>query len=74
VALNDAGRPKEAVQALESALAQNPYDRDLLLALAQYAAQANRRDAAADYAKRLVALDPQNEDFARLAGQLGVLR
>jgi tetratricopeptide (TPR) repeat protein len=72
VALNDAGRQKEALAALKAALDRHPNDRELLLALAQFAAQAGERAGAADYAKRLIALDPENAGYARLAAQLGV--
>jgi tetratricopeptide (TPR) repeat protein len=72
VALNDAGRQMEALAALKAALDRHPNDRELLLALAQFAAQAGERAGAADYAKRLIALDPENAGYARLAAQLGV--
>jgi tetratricopeptide (TPR) repeat protein len=72
VALNDAGRRKEALAALGAALDRHPNDRELLLALAQLAAQAGDRAGAADYARRLIALDPENAGYASLAAQLGV--
>jgi tetratricopeptide (TPR) repeat protein len=71
VALNDAGHMSDALGALEAALQRHPYDRDLLLALARYAAQAGRREQAAGYASRLREIEPENLDYARLAAQLG---
>ncbi|MFO1399077.1 MAG: multiheme c-type cytochrome [Burkholderiales bacterium] len=70
VALNDAGKPQDALKALRAVLAQHPYDRDTLAALAQFTA-ASDRAAAQGYAKTLVALDPENPGYARLAASLG---
>jgi len=70
VALNDAGDPKRALQVLETALTRQPNDRDLLSGLALYMAKAGQRDAALGYAKRLVALDPENPEYAQLAARL----
>ncbi|NIO39607.1 MAG: tetratricopeptide repeat protein, partial [Burkholderiales bacterium] len=36
VALNDTGKPAEAIVLLKDALSRNPYDRDLLHVLASY--------------------------------------
>lgn len=71
VALNDTGRRAEAIKVLRAALTRNPYDREVLHALALYenaageAAQARRR------VKLLAELEPENQNFARLADQLG---
>ncbi len=70
VALNDSGKPQEAVKVLRGVLAQHPYDRDVLAALAQFTA-ASDRAAAQGYAKTLVTLDPENSGYARLAASLG---
>ena len=70
VALNDAGDPRRALSVLEAALKRQPYDRDLLSGLALYAAKAGQRDAALGYAKRLVALDPENREYAQLVARL----
>jgi Flp pilus assembly protein TadD len=70
VALNDAGDSKRALKVLETALARQPYDRDLLSGLAFYTAQAGRRDEALRYAKQLVELDPENSEYAQLAARL----
>ncbi len=70
VALNDAGQPREAMKVLEDALAQHPYDRDLLSGLAFYSSQAGALDAARAYARTLVDLDPENPEYAQLAARL----
>jgi Flp pilus assembly protein TadD len=70
VALNDAGRTKEALEVLTAASKRHPYDRDLLFGLAHYSAAAGQRDAAIVYAKTLVELDPENPDYAQLARSL----
>ena len=70
VALNDAGDPKRALKVLETALARKPYDRELLSGLAFYTAKAGQRDVALVYARQLVALDPENPEYARLAARI----
>ncbi|MEO8675303.1 MAG: tetratricopeptide repeat protein [Casimicrobiaceae bacterium] len=70
VALNDAGKPKDALQVLTAAVKAQPNDRDLLFGLAHYANKAGQREAALGYAKRLVELDPENPEYAQLAGSL----
>jgi Flp pilus assembly protein TadD len=66
VGLNDSGRPTEALKVLEAARKRNPFDRDVLSALALYASRAGNRDVALGYAKQLQELDPENPEFARL--------
>jgi Flp pilus assembly protein TadD len=66
VGLNDSGRPTEALKVLEAARKRNPFDRDVLSALALYASRAGNRDAALGYAKQVQELDPENPEFARL--------
>ena len=70
VAQNDSGRRKEALQTLEAARKRSPYDRDVLSALAHYAAGAPDREAALRYARQLQELDPENEEYSRLAAQI----
>jgi cytochrome c-type biogenesis protein CcmH/NrfG len=67
---NDAGDPKRVLQVLEAALKRQPNDRDLLSGLALYTAKAGQRDAAIGYAKRLVALDPENPEYAQLVARI----
>ncbi|MFO1414961.1 MAG: tetratricopeptide repeat protein [Burkholderiales bacterium] len=69
VALHDSGKPQDALKVLRAALAKQPYDREILAALAQFSA-AGDRAAAQGYAKTLVALEPENPGYARLAASL----
>jgi tetratricopeptide (TPR) repeat protein len=70
VALNDAGQPKPALQALDTALTRNPYDRDVLSALAHFRARAGDRELAQKYVSQLRELDPENPEYAQLAKQI----
>ena len=67
VALHDTGKPAEAIRTLEAALVRNPYDRDLLVASALFERERGNRGKAADFARRLVATEPDNPEFARMA-------
>jgi predicted CXXCH cytochrome family protein len=67
VALHGAGKPQDALRVLRGVLARQPYERDVLLALAQYSGAGGDREAAQAYARKLVELDPENQDYARLA-------
>ncbi|MEO8306043.1 MAG: tetratricopeptide repeat protein [Betaproteobacteria bacterium] len=71
VALNSAGRPRDALTILEAVLKARPYDRDVLSGLAYFNAQAGNRDAALGYARQLRELDPENREYAGLAEQIG---
>jgi len=57
-ALHDAGRRPEAIAVDEQAHRRAGGDREVLTALMTFAAQAGDQDAAAEYARRLAALDP----------------
>jgi len=70
VALNDAGEPAEALRVLRSASPRNPYDRDILSALAHYSARGGDRDAALGYVRQLRELDPENPEYAQLAATI----
>ena len=70
VALNDAGQPKPALQVLDTALTRNPYDRDVLSALAHFRARAGDREMALKYVQQLRELDPENTEYAQLAKQI----
>lgn len=58
VALDSAGQRPGAIAALKAALNRHPGDRDVLAALASYAAEAGRLAEAVEYADRLVAAAP----------------
>jgi Flp pilus assembly protein TadD len=70
VALTDGGRAAEALKVLDAARKQNPYDREILSGLAFYSARAGQRDAALGYAKTLQELEPENQEYARLAASI----
>jgi Flp pilus assembly protein TadD len=70
VALNDSGDSRQALAVLADALKRQPNDRDLLSGLALYTAKAGQREAALGYAKKLVALDPENPEYAQLAARI----
>ena len=55
---------------LQAALKRQPYDRELLSALAIYTARAGDREAALGYVKLLRELDPDNPAHAQLARQI----
>ena len=69
VGLNDAKQPEKSLQALEAARKRHPYDRNILEALASYAARDRRNEAALGYAKQLRDLDPENPQYARMVQQ-----
>ena len=70
VALNDAGRAKEAIQVLAAALKRDPYARDVLSGLAFFTAQAGKRELALGYVRQLRALDPENAQYAQMERQV----
>ena len=70
VALHDAGKRAEATKTLETALARHPYDREILLALASYEREAGNVARAAQHAKLLVLLEPDNAELARFAQEI----
>jgi tetratricopeptide (TPR) repeat protein len=74
VALHDTGKRAEALKVLRAALEHHPYDRDILFALATYESAAGDSSRARERVKLLRELEPENRDFARLAGELGIAR
>jgi predicted CXXCH cytochrome family protein len=70
VALNDAGKRAEAMRTLEAALARHPYDREILFALASYARDAGNVAQAAQRARLLAELEPDNPQVAQFAREL----
>jgi tetratricopeptide (TPR) repeat protein len=70
VALHDAGRRADATRTLEAALARHPYDREILFALASYEREAGNVAKAAQRAKLLAELEPDNPDIAQFARDL----
>jgi len=74
VALHDAGRRAEALKALEGVLARHPYDRDVLFALASYEREKGDVAKAAQRAKLLLEIDPDDAELARFARELAAPR
>ena len=70
VALDDAKQGQKAKELLEATRKRHPYDRQVLEALATYAARDGRKDTALEHAKLLRELDPENPQYASLVRQL----
>ncbi len=70
VALHDVGKTQRAVAVLEKAHQRHPYDRDLLLALVTINRDRGSLDSAIRYAKKLVALSPDDPAAQHLLKQL----
>jgi len=71
VAEQASGRLDAALETLRAAHQRHPGDRDLLVALVTFNRDAGRRDAARDWARRLLALAPEDPSARQLAQQLG---
>jgi tetratricopeptide (TPR) repeat protein len=71
IALYDTGKRAEAMKVLTAALARQPYDRDILFALASYERSAGNVPKAREYARLLGELEPDNRAFRQLAAELG---
>ena len=74
VALYDMGKRPEALKTLSAALARHPYDREILFALATYERAGGNLAGAREHARLLRELEPENQDFNRLATELGAVR
>ena len=70
VALHSGGDIRKAMAVLEAAVAKRPHETDLLVALAQFSAQAGQQDAALRYVGRLQAIAPENTEYRQLAAQI----
>jgi tetratricopeptide (TPR) repeat protein len=70
VALFDAGQGAEAVRVLRAASDAAPDDQELLYGLASIAAASGQRDLALEAAKRLIVMNPDNEQVKQLLGSL----
>ena len=67
VALNDAGKRREAMELLRATLKRQPWDRDVLTGLVHFSLQAGDRGEALRYANQLRELDPESQEHALLA-------
>lgn len=70
IALHSSGDVRRGLAVLEGALTRRPNDVDVLMALAQFSAQAGRQDEALRYVGRLQKIDPQNPQYRQLATQI----
>jgi Tfp pilus assembly protein PilF len=70
VARHDIGERERALFELEGLHARHPSSREVLEALAFYAEEAGRREAARGWAEKLVALDPADEGAQALLARL----
>jgi Flp pilus assembly protein TadD len=70
VALNSAGRKKEAIQFLKESHYRHPNDREILFALTTFNRDSGDLQAARDYAQKLVELSPNDPSFQTLLEQL----
>lgn len=66
IALNDAREPLKSLAELEAANKRHPHDREILEALALYAAHDRKQDVALGYARKLRELDPDNPQYQRM--------
>jgi predicted Zn-dependent protease len=72
VAQHDFGDMTGALTTLGQLHNALPGDEQVLLALVNYSAESGKSDLAARYAKKLVSLAPQNQNYRSLAASLGV--
>lgn len=70
VALHESGDNKHALEILQEANRRHPNDRDILVGLIEYNRQANNLRAAAAWARKLVALAPNDVGARRLLESL----
>jgi tetratricopeptide (TPR) repeat protein len=70
VALNEVGQTREAVAELQKALRAAPDNQELLYGLASIAAAAGLPDVALPPARRLAALNPDNQEIQQFLAQL----
>jgi Flp pilus assembly protein TadD len=70
VALNSAGRVREALEELSRAHERHPGDREILVALATVNRDNGAIETAIDYARKLVALEPNEPQVQQLLTQL----
>ena len=66
IALNETGRPKEAIQVLETAHRHHPSAQEILYALVTFHEDAGNLVAAQHYAEKLLVLSPQDPNARRL--------
>jgi Tfp pilus assembly protein PilF len=70
LALDQAGRHREALAVLSRLIARHPFDHDALSTLVDHLVRDGNRAAALPYARRLAALEPQNAELGQLVVRL----
>ena len=70
VALHDAGEPRRSIDVLTQAYQRHRGARDILIALVEYEAQAGNREAAVAWARKLLAVTPDDPQSRQLLEQL----
>jgi Flp pilus assembly protein TadD len=70
IALNDAGKTREAIDALESSIKAHPYDRDSLAALVSFLEKSGDLAKALTYANLLEELEPNDPEIREMLNQL----
>jgi len=70
IALHDLGQPVAAIEQLQKLLRDVPRNEDVLLALANYSAEAGQRERAANYARTLTEIAPGNRGYQQLYREL----
>lgn len=70
VALNDAGQRTAAIDTLERSIKSHPYDRDSLATVVIYLDQTHDRAGALPYARRLLQLEPDNQELHHMLDEL----
>jgi Flp pilus assembly protein TadD len=70
IALNDAGKTREAIVTLQSSIKAHPYDRDSLAALVNFLEQSGDLAKALIYANRLDELEPNDPEIRKMLKQL----
>jgi predicted CXXCH cytochrome family protein len=70
VALHDSGDGERALRVLEATHERFPANREVLMGLIGFHREGGSLDKAAEFARRLLALDPTNRDLQNLIAQL----
>lgn len=70
VAVHGAGKVKEAVETLKSALLRHPYDREILMALISYEMERGDRRSALERAELMAQLEPERADVPQLVERI----
>ena len=70
IALHDLGQAPLAITQLQALLRDVPHNEDVLLALANYSAEAGQRERAAGYARTLMEVAPGNRAYQQMYREL----